>query len=25
MSKKYGFIIDLRKCVGCGSCQVSCK
>lgn len=25
MSKKYGFIVDLRKCVGCGGCQVSCK
>lgn len=25
MSKKYAFVIDLRKCVGCGSCQVSCK
>lgn len=25
MSKKYVFIVDLRKCVGCGSCQVTCK
>ncbi|MCB4204888.1 4Fe-4S dicluster domain-containing protein [Deferribacterales bacterium Es71-Z0220] len=25
MSKKYAFIVDLRKCVGCGSCQVTCK
>ncbi len=25
MSKKYAFIVDLRKCVGCGACQVGCK
>ena len=25
MKKKYAFVIDLRKCVGCGGCQVSCK
>ena len=25
MSKKYGLLVDLRKCVGCTSCQVSCK
>jgi tetrathionate reductase subunit B len=25
MSKRYGMVIDLRKCVGCYSCQVSCK
>lgn len=25
MSKRYGFLVDLRRCVGCTSCQVSCK
>lgn len=25
MPKKYALLIDLRKCVGCNSCQVSCK
>jgi tetrathionate reductase subunit B len=25
MPKKYALLIDLRKCVGCTSCQVSCK
>src|SRR5512139_2930843 len=25
MPKKYGLLVDLRKCVGCTSCQVSCK
>ncbi|MFZ6006720.1 MAG: 4Fe-4S dicluster domain-containing protein [Nitrospirota bacterium] len=25
MSKKYALLVDLRKCVGCNSCQVSCK
>ena len=25
MSKQYGFLVDLRRCVGCTSCQVSCK
>lgn len=25
MAKKYGFAIDLRKCVGCYGCQVVCK
>lgn len=25
MAKKYAFVIDLRKCVGCYACQVSCK
>lgn len=25
MKKKYVFIIDLRKCVGCYACQVACK
>ncbi|MDW7709014.1 MAG: 4Fe-4S dicluster domain-containing protein [Deferrisomatales bacterium] len=26
MSKKrYGFLIDLRKCIGCRTCQVACK
>lgn len=25
MSKQYGLLVDLRKCVGCTSCQVSCK
>ncbi|MCB2216982.1 MAG: 4Fe-4S dicluster domain-containing protein [Desulfobulbaceae bacterium] len=25
MAKKYAMLIDLRKCVGCTSCQVSCK
>ena len=25
MSKRYGLLVDLRRCVGCGSCQVSCK
>lgn len=23
--KRYGFLIDLRKCVGCHSCSVACK
>jgi tetrathionate reductase subunit B len=25
MSKKYALLVDMRKCVGCTSCQVSCK
>lgn len=25
MAKKYALLVDLRKCVGCTSCQVSCK
>lgn len=25
MAQKYAFLIDLRRCVGCTSCQVSCK
>ena len=25
MPKRYGLLVDLRKCVGCTSCQVSCK
>lgn len=25
LAKRYGLLIDLRKCVGCASCQVSCK
>ncbi|MEW6410709.1 MAG: 4Fe-4S dicluster domain-containing protein [Nitrospirota bacterium] len=25
MAKKYALLVDLRKCVGCASCQVSCK
>lgn len=25
MAKKYALLIDLRRCVGCTSCQVSCK
>jgi len=25
MPNKYGFVIDLRKCIGCYSCQVTCK
>lgn len=25
MSKQYGLLVDLRRCVGCASCQVSCK
>lgn len=25
MSKNYGLLVDLRRCVGCASCQVSCK
>jgi len=25
MPKKYALVVDLRKCVGCNSCQVSCK
>lgn len=25
MTKQYGFVIDLRRCIGCTSCQVSCK
>jgi Fe-S-cluster-containing dehydrogenase component len=25
MAKKYAMLIDLRRCVGCTSCQVSCK
>lgn len=25
MPKKYAMLIDLRKCVGCTSCQISCK
>ncbi len=23
--KQYGFLIDLRKCIGCRTCQVACK
>ncbi|MDO5044827.1 MAG: 4Fe-4S dicluster domain-containing protein [Coriobacteriia bacterium] len=23
--KKYGMLLDLNRCVGCGACQVSCK
>ncbi len=25
MAKKYALLVDLRRCVGCTSCQVSCK
>lgn len=25
MTKKLAFLVDLRRCVGCNSCQVSCK
>ena len=25
MAEKYVFVVDLRKCVGCYSCQVACK
>lgn len=25
MSKQYGLLVDLRRCVGCTSCQISCK
>ncbi len=24
-STRYGFLIDLRKCIGCHTCQVACK
>lgn len=23
--KRYGFLIDLRKCIGCNTCSVACK
>jgi len=25
MSKRYALLVDIRRCVGCTSCQVSCK
>lgn len=25
MSKQYGFVIDLKRCIGCDTCAVGCK
>ncbi len=25
MAKKFGMLVDLRRCIGCNACQVSCK
>ncbi|MDH4008316.1 MAG: 4Fe-4S dicluster domain-containing protein, partial [Desulfuromonadales bacterium] len=25
MPKKYGMVIDLHQCVGCGACAMGCK
>ncbi|HDH96899.1 MAG TPA: 4Fe-4S dicluster domain-containing protein [Proteobacteria bacterium] len=25
MKKRYGFLIDLRRCIGCQTCQIVCK
>ncbi|MBT4363489.1 MAG: 4Fe-4S binding protein, partial [Desulfobacteraceae bacterium] len=25
MSKRYGMMIDLERCIGCHTCTISCK